>query len=79
MNDKSKADSFLQLPLLFHNSHVPCGLRFGIGLATLCSTSVVVSDDGGFMTKEQWLLLGAVLVGLAVGLYFLLFCPTECH
>jgi len=31
------------------------------------------------MTKEQWLLLGAVLVGLAVGLYFLLFCPAECH
>lgn len=30
------------------------------------------------MTKHQWLLLGAVLLGLAVGLY-ILFCPTECH
>jgi hypothetical protein len=31
------------------------------------------------MTKGQWLLVGAVLVGLAVGLYLLFFCPTECH
>jgi hypothetical protein len=30
------------------------------------------------MTRNQWLLLGAVLLGLAVGLY-ILFCPTECH
>jgi hypothetical protein len=31
------------------------------------------------MTKGQWLLVGAILVGLAVGLYLLFFCPTECH
>ncbi len=31
------------------------------------------------MTKGQWLLIGAVAVGLAVGLYLLFFCPTECH
>jgi hypothetical protein len=31
------------------------------------------------MTKGQWLLVGAVVVGLAVGLYLLFFCPTECH
>jgi len=30
------------------------------------------------MTGTQWLLLGAVLLGLAVGLYFLFFCPVEC-
>ena len=30
------------------------------------------------MTRNQWLLLGAVLLALAVGLY-ILFCPTECH
>lgn len=30
------------------------------------------------MTRAQWLLLGAILVGLAIGLY-ILFCPTECH
>lgn len=31
------------------------------------------------MTKTQWWLMGAVLLGLAIGLYILLFCPTECH
>jgi len=31
------------------------------------------------MTKGQWLLVGAIALGLAVGLYFLFFCPTECH
>jgi hypothetical protein len=31
------------------------------------------------MTRTQWLLLGAVLLGLAVGLYILFFCPTVCH
>jgi hypothetical protein len=65
--------------LSFQNSHLPYCLCFGIGLANLSSTSAVVNDDGGFMTKGQWLLVGAVLVGLAVGLYLLFFCPTECH
>jgi hypothetical protein len=31
------------------------------------------------MTKGQWLLVGAVVVGLIVALYLLFFCPTECH
>lgn len=31
------------------------------------------------MTRNQWLLLGAMLLGLAVGLYILLFCPTDCQ
>lgn len=31
------------------------------------------------MTRTQWLLLGAVLLGLVVGLYILLFCPAECQ
>lgn len=31
------------------------------------------------MTKNQRLLLGAILVGLIVMLYFLFFCPTDCH
>ena len=39
----------------------------------------VVGTGGGSMTRTQWLLLGAVLLGLAVGLYILFFCPTECH
>jgi hypothetical protein len=31
------------------------------------------------MTKEKWLLIGAVIVGLVVVLYFLLLCPSNCH
>lgn len=31
------------------------------------------------MTKGQWLLVGAIALGLVVGVYFLFFCPTECH
>ena len=46
------------------------GIRFA---ASLCGTNVE-----GTMTRTQWLLLGAVLLGLAVGLYFLFFCPVEC-
>jgi hypothetical protein len=30
------------------------------------------------MTTTRWLLLGAVLIGLAIFLY-IVFCPTECH
>jgi hypothetical protein len=31
------------------------------------------------MTRNQWLLVGAVLLGIAVGLYILFFCPTDCQ
>jgi len=30
------------------------------------------------MTRNQWVLLGAVLLGLAIGPYILFFCPTAC-
>ena len=29
--------------------------------------------------KAKWLLVGAVLVGIAVFIYFVFLCPTECH
>jgi len=31
------------------------------------------------MTKEKWLLLGAVIVGLLVVLYLVFLCPGDCH
>ena len=31
------------------------------------------------MTRTQWLLLGAGLLGLAVGVYIPFFCPTSCQ
>lgn len=40
---------------------------------------LLTGRTGGLMTKGRWLLLGAVVVGLAVGLYLLFFCPTECQ
>jgi len=31
------------------------------------------------MTRTGWFLLGAVMLGVAVFLYFVVFCPVECH
>ena len=31
------------------------------------------------MTKEKWFLLGAVILGLIVLLYFVFLCPSDCH
>ena len=31
------------------------------------------------MTRAQWLLLGAVGLGLAIVIYLVLFCPTNCQ
>ena len=31
------------------------------------------------MTKEKWLLLGALVVGLLVVLYVVFLCPSDCH
>jgi hypothetical protein len=31
------------------------------------------------MTQTQWLLLGAVVLGIAIVVYFVFLCPTECH
>jgi len=31
------------------------------------------------MTQAKWWLLGAVLLGIAIFVYLLFFCPTECH
>jgi hypothetical protein len=31
------------------------------------------------MTQARWWLLGAVGLGVALALYLIFFCPTECH
>jgi hypothetical protein len=31
------------------------------------------------MTRAQWLLLGAVGLGLVIVIYFIFFCPTDCQ
>ncbi len=35
--------------------------------------------EEGKMTRAQWWLLGAVLLGVVIVVYVVLFCPTECH
>jgi hypothetical protein len=31
------------------------------------------------MSRVTWLLVGAVALGIAVVVYLVFFCPTECH
>ena len=31
------------------------------------------------MTRTHWILAGAIALGVAIGLYVLFFCPTDCH
>lgn len=31
------------------------------------------------MTKQQWLLAGAIILGVAIVIYFVFLCPTACH
>jgi len=36
-------------------------------------------STGGGVTTARWWLLGAILLGIAVFVYLVIFCPTECH
>jgi hypothetical protein len=56
----------------FHVSPFTSHLLNGIGLADLLFTE-------GTMTRERWLLLGAVGLGLAIAIYFIFFCPADCQ
>jgi hypothetical protein len=31
------------------------------------------------MSRTTWLLIGAVVLGIAIFVYFVFLCPTECH
>jgi type II secretory pathway component PulM len=31
------------------------------------------------MTHSQWMIAGAVMLGIAVLVYLVFFCPAECH
>jgi hypothetical protein len=35
--------------------------------------------EGPVMTKTNWLLLGAVIIGLLVVVYLVFLCPSDCH
>ncbi len=36
-------------------------------------------SDEESMTRAQWLLLGAIGLGLAIVIYFVFFCPVDCR
>ena len=58
-----------------YDSPITAHIRYGTPLA---QPSASKATKGGDMTQARWLLLGAILLGLAIGLY-IVFCPTECH
>jgi len=63
---------FALSPLTSHLSPLTRSLKSGTGLAELfCEESK--------MTRAQWLLLGAVGLGLAIVIYFMFLCPTDCQ
>lgn len=52
--------------------------RRGTGFAPsiVCYES---SSREGSVTTARWWLLGAILLGIAVFVYLVIFCPAECH
>lgn len=68
-----KSDAAPRIPLTIRMPQ----LIFAMALLLLNHLSRKATK-GGDMTQARWLLLGAILLGLAIGLY-IVFCPTECH
>jgi len=31
------------------------------------------------LTRAQWLLIGAIVLGVGIVVYVVFFCPVECH
>jgi hypothetical protein len=40
-----------------------------------------IIHGGGWkrMTRTRWMVVGAVMLGIAVAVYFVFFCPAECQ
>lgn len=55
--------------------HSTCesGERSGIGIADSLEYEELL------MTRTQRILVGAIVLGVAIGVYVLFFCPTDCH
>jgi hypothetical protein len=52
--------------------------HLGTGFAPFILCYDLCSTEGG-VTTARWWLLGAILLGIAVFVYIVIFCPTECH
>jgi hypothetical protein len=51
-------------------------------LTTIFTTGIGLADyliPEGTMTRQRWLLLGAVGFALAIIIYFIFFCPADCQ
>lgn len=57
----------------FHVFHSAVLRSNGIGLAA------PLFRDEERMTRAQWLLLGALGLGLAIVMYVVFFCPADCQ
>ena len=49
------------------------------GTAIAKVQEVRIRHEEGVMTKEKWLLLGALILSILVVLYLVFFCPSDCH
>jgi hypothetical protein len=61
----------LKIPFTF--SHGTCRTMAALELLR------IIPKDGNDMTRAQWLLLGAIGLGLAIVVYVVFFCPADCQ
>jgi hypothetical protein len=74
VNCERKNGLGLQLPQnSFHFSHGTCRTMAALELLR------IIPNDGNDMTRAQWLLLGAIGLGLAIVVYVVFFCPADCQ
>lgn len=50
-----------------------------VGISALCGFRRDARQGDHRMSRAQWFLFGAVVIGLAVFVYLTFFCPTDCH
>lgn len=50
-----------------------------VGISALCGFSRGALQGDRRMSRAQWFLFGAVVIGLVVFVYLTFFCPTDCH
>lgn len=55
----------------------PAGVMAPLLLAQLAGN--LKRRDHAIMSRAQWWAVGAVALGIAVVVYLVFFCPTECH
>lgn len=57
----------------------PSRFTFHVSRAPMALDLLKSSPRNREMTRAQWLLLGALGLGLAIVIYFIFLCPTDCQ